>query len=57
MRNNISSDITKEYPYISPNNIIQNSSILPENIFKNGYYVKNIGSSISSYDRLWADIK
>ena len=57
MNNNISNTITKEYPYISPNNITQNSSIQPENIFKNGYYVKNIGSSIRSYDKLWADIK
>lgn len=56
-QNNISNDITKEYPYISPNNIKGNSSISPNTIFNNGYYVKNIGSYISNYDKLWADIK
>ena len=56
-QNNISNDITKEYPYISPNNIKGNSNILPSTIFKNGYYVKNIGAYISNYDKLWADIK
>lgn len=28
-----------------------------ENIFKNIFYVKNIGSDISNYYKLWADIK
>ena len=56
-QNNISNNITKEYPYISPNKIKGNSKIKPENIFKNGFYVKNIGSYISNYDKLWADIK
>ena len=57
LRNEVSKKIVEEYPYISPNNIIQESNIEPENIFKNGYYVKNIGEHITSYDRLWADIK
>ena len=57
LRNEVSKKIVEEYPYISPNNIIQESNINPENIFKNGYYVKNIGEHITSYDRLWADIK
>ena len=57
LRNDISKEIVKEYPYISPNNIIQESKIKPENIFKNGYYVKNIGAHIQTYDKLWADIK
>ena len=57
LRNDISDRITKEYPYISPNNIRQNSMIKVSNIFDNGYYVKNIGSHIGSYDKLWADIK
>lgn len=57
LRNDISDKITKEYPYISPNNIKQNSIISPYKIFNNGYYVKNIGSSINDYDKLWANIK
>ena len=57
LENNISDSITKEYPYISPNNIRQNSLIQPSSIFKNGFYVKNIGSNIVKYDKLWADIK
>ena len=57
LRNEVSDKITKEYPYISPNNIKQNSIMDLNNVFKNGYYVKNIGSNISSYDKLWADIK
>ena len=57
LENRVSDKITKEYPYISPNKIKQNSMIKPNNIFKNGFYVKNIGSHISDYDRIWADIK
>lgn len=57
LQNNVSAKITKEYPYISPNMIQQNSHIDVHHIFKNGYYVKNIGSNIRSYDKLWADIK
>ena len=57
LRNEVSKEIVKEYPYISPNNIIQESIIEPASIFKNGYYVKNIGEHISLYDKLWADIK
>lgn len=57
LRNDVSDKITSEYPYISPNNIRQNSKIFLDNIFKNGFYVKNIGSNINKYDKLWADIK
>lgn len=49
--------ITKEYPYISPNKNVKNSSVTTENVFKNGFYVKNIGDSIRDYDKLWAEIK
>ena len=57
LENSVSDKITSEYPYISPNNIRQNSKISLDNIFKNGFYVKNIGSNINKYDKLWADIK
>lgn len=57
LRNDVSSLITDEYPYISPNNIIQKSMIGERLIFNNGYYVQNIGFDIKKYDKLWADIK
>ena len=56
MRNDVSQKIVDEYPYISPNKNISNS-IAYNDIFNNGYYVKNIGDSIKSYDKLWANIK
>ena len=57
LRRDVSNQITKEYPYVSPNLVKQNSIITPNDVFKNGFYVKNIGTSIKSYDKLWADIK
>ena len=57
LRNEVSSLITDEYPYISPNNIVQKSKINEELIFNNGYYVQNIGFDIKKYDKIWADIK
>ena len=56
LRTDVSQKIVEEYPYISPNKNISNSIGLNE-IFKDGYYVKNIGSNIRNYDKLWADIK
>ena len=57
LRNDVVEKIINEYPYISPVNITQNSNINTNNIFINGHYVKNIGSDIRKYDKLWADIK
>ena len=57
LRNDISTKIVNEYPYISPNRIIQKSIVTSNDIFKNGHYVKNIGENIKKYDKLWADIK
>ena len=57
LRNDVSDKITREYPYVSPNQIKQNSIIEPKSIFENGFYVKNIGSGIVKYDKVWADIK
>ena len=56
LRTDVSQKIVEEYPYISPNKNISNSIGLNE-IFKDGYYVKNIGSKIKQYDKLWANIK
>ena len=58
LRNDISKRIVEDYPYISTNKNINNMSNYELNkIFSNGNYVENIGSSISLYDKLWADIK
>ena len=57
LRNDISSLIINEYPYISPNSVVQNSIISESEIFNNGYYVQNIGFDIKKYDKIWADIK
>ncbi len=56
LRTDVSKKIVDEYPYISPNKNIKNSISLDE-IFNKGYYVKNIGSNIKLYDKLWANIK
>ena len=57
LRNDVSDKITKEYPYISSCKEVHNSMVTINNIFDKGYYVKNIGSNIRDYDKLWADIK
>lgn len=57
MRNYVAKEIVSEYPYISPLNIEQQSKVLTEDIFNNGYYVKNIDKNIQKYDKIWADIK
>ena len=57
MREDVSRKIVEEYPYVSPININQVSKMSINSIFYNGYYVKNIGSSIKNYDKLWADVK
>ena len=58
LRADVSEKIIKEYPYISPNiwvNTISDKEL--NNILDTGTYVKNIGPSISKYDKLWAEIK
>ena len=56
LREDVSKKIIEEYPYISPNKNIK-SSINLDDVFNNGYYVKNIGSKIKQFDKLWANIK
>ena len=58
LRDDVSKRIVEDYPYISSNynaNNMTNKELI--RIFNNSNYVKNIGSSISLYDKLWADIK
>ena len=59
--------IVEEYPYINVNQetekILDESYIdnpaanIPEGIINRAEMVQNIGSHISKYDRLWAEIK
>jgi len=49
---NVASEELLSYEYLS--NAAANIS---DDVFDNGLFVKNIGSSISMYDRLWAEIK
>ena len=58
LRTDISNKIIKEYPYISSNiwsNNMPNEEI--KQVLDTGTYVKNIGSKIKEYDKLWAEIK
>ncbi len=58
LREDINKKITEEYPYI--NTTISGINMKTEellNVLKNSTYVKNIGSSISLYDKVWAQIK
>lgn len=58
LRDDVNKKITDEYPYINTtkNNLnIDYGELI--NILNNGSYVKNIGSNISLYDKVWAQIK
>ena len=58
LRDEVNKKITDEYPYI--NTTLKNSNLSRNellNILRNGSYVKNIGSNISNYDKIWAEIK
>ena len=58
LRDEVNKKITDEYPYI--NTTINNINLKEEellNVLKNASYVKNIGSNISKYDKIWAQIK
>ena len=57
LRQDVDVKITEEYSYISPNKIKQASDIAITTVFTNGFYVKNSGSEIKKYDKLWAGIK
>ena len=58
LRSDVNKKITDEYPYI--NTTIENRNLDYDelyNILNNGSYVENIGSKISLYDKVWAEIK
>jgi len=67
LRPDVMKRIIESYPYKNINkktDLILNDDYLnsiasnvPDNIIKNGIFVKNIGSFIKNYDRLWAEIK
>ena len=58
LRSDINKKITDEYPYINTGLYSSNLSDYElRNILNNGTYVENIGSNISTYDKIWAEIK
>jgi len=58
LRDDVSKKIVEDYPYISTNiNANGMSNYELNKILNNASYVKNIGSDISLYDKLWAEIK
>ena len=58
LRDDVSKKITEEYPYINTNKNCQNVSTDElKYILDNATYVENIGSNISTYDKIWAEIK
>lgn len=67
LRDDIMKKIIESYPYKNVNlktqKLLRNDYInnkaanLPNDIFDNGLFVKNIGNNISKYDRIWAEIK
>lgn len=58
LESEINKKITDEYPYINTGLYSRNVSDTElSNILNNGSYVENIGSNISTYDKIWAEIK
>ncbi len=58
LRDDIQARINEEYPYINTTITNMNLDYYELNfILQNGSYVENIGSSISKYDKIWAQIK
>ena len=58
LRSDVNKKITEEYPYINTTYENMNlSSVELRNVLQNASYVKNIGSNILNYDKLWAEIK
>ena len=58
LRSDVNKKITDEYPYINTTNDNMNLSFDElDTILNNGSYVENIGSKISLFDKVWAQIK
>ena len=58
LREDVNKMITEEYPYI--NTTLQNENIESKelkDILEKGTYVENIGTHISDFDKVWAEIK
>ena len=58
LRSDVNKKITDEYPYINTTNDNRNLDYEElEMVLNKASYVENIGSSISSIDKIWAEIK
>ena len=59
--------IISSYPYKNVNSVTDNllgwdylnnpAANISSSVFDNGLFVENIGSNISMYDKIWAEIK
>jgi spermidine/putrescine-binding protein len=58
LRDDVNSKITEEYPYINTTNNNMNLGYEElEMVLNKASFVENIGSSISDFDKVWAEIK
>ena len=67
LRDDVMAKIIESYPYktvnvaseelLSESYLENNAANISDDVFNNGLFVKNIGSNISMYDRIWAEIK
>ena len=67
LRPDVMKKIIESYPYKNVNleaeklldtEYLNNTAAnIPDSVFENGLFVKNIGENISKYDRIWAEIK
>ncbi|ADL52562.1 extracellular solute-binding protein [Clostridium cellulovorans] len=67
LRPEISAEISKEFPYGNPNEaawdqidseILSDKAVYPDaKDVKNGEYLRDIGSKISEFDKIWSEVK
>lgn len=67
LRGDVMKEIIESYPYKNVNNetekllsdsyLNNNAANVPDYVIENGYFTKNIGEHVKSYDRIWAEIK
>ena len=58
LRDDVCQKIIDEYPYISTNRNVGNLTDMEvQKILEGGSYIRNIGTKIKDYDKLWARVK
>ncbi len=61
----VSKMVSDEFPYLNPNTeavkllgddyINNKASNIPEDVFKNGEYIQDVGSTVDTYSKLWTE--